>query len=277
MNNGCPCLTKPMESRLPEDDKQICKMQGHWLLARMGKRVLRPGGLELTRKMLAALDIRGGDDVVEFAPGLGVTARMTLERRPASYIAVERDEAAASRVRAMLRGVAGTCKVGSAEDTGLPSQSATVVYGEAMLTMHPDVQKQKIIREAARILRPGGRYALHEVMIVPDDADDGLQRTIRSELSKVIHVGASPATRRHWKYMLEQEGFTVTQVIEAPFHLLEPLRIIQDEGLKGAVRFLFNVLRHPDARRAILRMRGVFRAYRKNITAVAVIASRNPD
>lgn len=28
------------------------KMQGHWVLARAGKRVLRPGGLELTRQML---------------------------------------------------------------------------------------------------------------------------------------------------------------------------------------------------------------------------------
>jgi hypothetical protein len=27
-------------------------MPGHWVLARMGKRVLRPGGLELTRRLL---------------------------------------------------------------------------------------------------------------------------------------------------------------------------------------------------------------------------------
>ena len=29
------------------------KMPGHWVLARLGKRVLRPGGMELTRRMLA--------------------------------------------------------------------------------------------------------------------------------------------------------------------------------------------------------------------------------
>ena len=28
------------------------KMPGHWLLARLGKRVLRPGGLELTQRLL---------------------------------------------------------------------------------------------------------------------------------------------------------------------------------------------------------------------------------
>ena len=66
------------------------KMPGHWLLARLGKRVLRPGGMELTRRMIAALTIVSADDVVEFAPGLGITAQLALKRRPASYTAIER-------------------------------------------------------------------------------------------------------------------------------------------------------------------------------------------
>lgn len=61
------------------------KMPGHRMPARMGKRVLRPGGMELTRRMLAALDIGPSDEVVEFAPGLSVTARLTLALNPKSY------------------------------------------------------------------------------------------------------------------------------------------------------------------------------------------------
>lgn len=109
-------------------------MPGHWLLARMGKRVLRPG-LELTQRMLDALDIRAGDDVVEFVPGLGVTARAALERGPRSYVGIEQDEGAADHVRRQLRGANRQCVVGSAEKSGLPAASASVVYGEAMLTM----------------------------------------------------------------------------------------------------------------------------------------------
>jgi hypothetical protein len=71
------------------DEPPMEKMPGHWLLASMGKRVLRPGGIELTRQLLAKLSINQSDDVVEFAPGLGVTARMTLTREPHSYTAIE--------------------------------------------------------------------------------------------------------------------------------------------------------------------------------------------
>src|SRR3954470_13602488 len=77
-----------MTSARPGGGQKTEKMPGHWVLARMGKRVLRPGGMELTRRMLASLDINSSDDVVEFAPGLGVTARLTLALAPKSYTAV---------------------------------------------------------------------------------------------------------------------------------------------------------------------------------------------
>jgi hypothetical protein len=96
----------------------------------MGKRVLRPGGLELIHRLLADLSVSSDDDVVEFAPGLGVTARLTLSRRPQSYVAIERESSAAATVEAYLPGPHQQCVLGSAEATGLADASASVVYGE---------------------------------------------------------------------------------------------------------------------------------------------------
>ena len=272
----CAC-SAGKHSELPEEGMDACKMQGHWLLAKMGKRVLRPGGLELTRQMLSILNIARDDHVVEFAPGLGVTAQMTLAKNPASYTAIEREEVAADRVRKYLQGDLQQCKIGNAENTGLPSESVTVVYGEAMLTMHPDKKKREIIREAARILKPGGRYGIHEVGIIPDNADSQLQREIRAELSRSIHIGASPATMSHWKKMFEEEGFEIQKVTDTPFHLLEPRRIIQDEGFVGALKFAGNLLRNPDARRIIFDMKRVFKKYKKHLNGMTMVAVKRGD
>lgn len=258
---------------LPGADLSAGKMPGHWLLARLGKRVLRPGGLELTHRLLARLGIGAADDVVELAPGLGVTAALILKARPATYRGVERDEAAAAMARQAV-GNAGAIAVGHAEATGLPDGSASVVVGEAMLTMQPEAHKAAIIAEAARLLRPGGRYGVHELAIVPDDVPAEVEDEIARALSGAIHVGARPLTEADWRALFAAAGFTDIRVEFAPMHLLEPRRLIADEGLGRALLFVGRVLTQPEARRRVLTMRRMFRKHGRWMRAIAIIAEK---
>lgn len=253
---------------------KLKNLPGHWILARMGKRVLRPGGRMLTQRLLDTLAITHADDVVEFAPGLGATARLTLLRQPASYTAIERDSAAAATVQKQLITPTQRCLTGTAENTGLPDASASVVYGEAMLTMQSAAQKTAIAKEAFRILRPGGRYGIHEIALVPDALDASTQRAILKSLSYAIHVGVRPQTLHEWSSTLESVGFCVTTHTLAPMHLLEPRRIIQDEGFFRTLRFAFNVLRNPQAREQITTMRSIFRRYENHLNALLLIAEK---
>lgn len=250
------------------------KMPGHWVLARLGKRVLSPGGMELTRRMLEALQIQQADDVVEFAPGMGVTTRLTLELGPASYTAVERDPAAAKIVGGYLSGNKQRCVTGSASDTGLAAQCATVVYGEAMLTMQTGVMKREIVQEAYRLLKPAGRYGIHEMCLLSDDLDEKARAATERALTGVVHHGVRPLAVSEWRSLLESEGFEVQSVHMAAMSLLEPGRLIRDEGFAGAVRFVWNLLRDSEARRRVLEMRSVFRRQRKQLGAVTITGSK---
>lgn len=256
--------------------ENLAKIPGHWLLARLGKRVLRPGGLELTRDLLAALAISATDDVVELAPGLGVTAQLVLQASPASYTGVDRDETAAAQVRRVLTGTNRRCTIGDAEATGLPEQSASVVLGEAMLSMHGPEQKAAIVREAFRLLRPGGRYGIHELAFTPDDVGAEVRRAVTGDLSDSVRVGARPLAEREWRTLLASAGFDVRLVRTAPMHLLEPGRLISDEGLLRTLRFIYNVIRTPEARRRVSRMRSVFRANQAHLRAIMLVAHKPP-
>jgi SAM-dependent methyltransferase len=262
------------EEILPGHGLQVDKMPGHWLLAQMGKRVLRPGGLELTRRMLDALNIVPTDRVVEFAPGLGVTAQLVLAKSPSSYTAVEADDAAARRVRSYLSGDNQRCVVGQAEQSGLPDGSATVVYCEAMLSMKTPDNKVKIIQEAKRLLAPGGRYGLHELSLVPDDLDDATRDAINHALSQSIHVGVRPLTVAEWKALLQREGLIIKAQATAPMHLLEPSQMIRNEGLAGAARIAWNILQNPAARQRVRAMRRVFRQYDRHLAAIMLVAEK---
>jgi ubiquinone/menaquinone biosynthesis C-methylase UbiE len=251
------------------------KMPGHWVLARLGKRVLRPGGMELTRRMIAALTIVSADHVIEFAPGLGITAQLALKRRPASYTAIERDPAAAAIVSNYLNGSTQKCVTGSADQTDLRGEVATVVYGEAMLTMQTSEMKRRIVREARRLLKRNGRYAIHELCLVGDDLDEDRKHEIDQALSRTIHVGVRALSVSEWRRLMQSEGFEVELEARAPMHLLEPKRLLRDEGLKGTVRFIWNIVRDRESRKRVLMMRKVFRRYQSNLAGVMMICVKS--
>ncbi|MCG8406192.1 MAG: class I SAM-dependent methyltransferase [Phycisphaerales bacterium] len=263
-----------LETRQSGEHARTAKMPGHWLLARLGKKVLRPGGMELTRKLIDALGIGAADDVIEFAPGLGITAKLALERGPKSYIGVERDEAAAHIVRENLGGCDQECIVSSADDTGLPGHSATVVYGEAMLTMQSPEQKRRIMSEAARLLRPGGHYGIHEIALSPDDLDGAVRDRIARELSGAIRHRVVPLTKTGWIGHFELFGMEVCAEAISPMRLLEPRRLIQDEGIGRALRFAWNVARHPEARKRVMAMRRVFRKFQDHMVAIMLVGRK---
>jgi len=261
---------------LPGGEIDVAKMPGHWLLARLGKRVLRPGGLALTRAMLNDLAIGNTDEVVEFAPGLGVTARMILQRSPRRYTGIERDAKAARWTEAQLPSTSdASVVVGRAGHTSLPSGSASLVVGEAMLSMQTAEHKRLIATEAFRLLRAGGRYGIHELAIVPGDMPAERQREISRALSSVIHVGARPLAAAEWKALLEGVGFRVVTIGYAPMNLLRPLRLFQDEGIFGALRLARNVMSDDAARERVLAMRWVFERYRQNLSAIYLIAQKD--
>lgn len=270
---GAEEMKNVVTAALPGEGLKTEKMPGHWVLARMGKRVLRPGGMELTRRMLAALRIDRSDEVIELAPGLGVTARLTLSLNPKSYVAVERDEKAAAVVSRYLEGSGRRCVLGSAAETGLPAGSATVVYGEAMLTMQTEEEKMRIVREAARLLKPGGRYAVHEICL-RDGVEGEVRKKVERALTGVVHHGVRPLTVSEWRLLLEGVGFVVKAAEVAPMALLEPGRVVADEGLSRALRFALNVLRDNEARRRVFEMRKVFRRHRGQVAAAIITAER---
>ncbi len=280
---------------VPGTDRPTEKAAGHWLLAQLGKKVLRPGGRETTNWLLARA--LGGDiDVVEFAPGLGITALEIVKRSPKSYTGVDLDPKAAEIVTERIGASSHpNYRVvnASAQETGLPSESYDAVVGEAMLTMqtdkhkleimreaarllrpggyYTDKHKLEIMREAARLLRPGGYYAIHEMSLVPDYLRPELKEEIQKDLARTIRVNARPLTVAEWTALAEEAGFEVLDVYQTDMALLEPKRLLADEGPAGVAKIAFNLARKPQIRERVLGMRGVFRRHADHIGAIGLI------
>ena len=250
------------------------RMQGHWLLAKLGKRILRPGGRALTAKLLEQAKPAGDDDIVELGPGVGATAEVLLRANPRSYRGVDPNPEGRDAVKNILKKhPRADYVVADARDTGLDDALAALVVGEAMLTIQDDAGKNAIVAEAARLLRPGGRYAIHEMAWLPDHTDEE-RETARRELSRVIKVGARPLTLEGWTELLATHGLEAEWHDRAPLHLLEPRRIVSDEGLWGALRFWNNARRLPGASDRLKAMRQGFQLQGKLMGGIVILARK---
>lgn len=251
----------------------LTRMPAHWMLGRLGKRVMRPGGLGPSLAMLDELGISPGDDVVELWPGLGVTTGHALTGTPRSYVGVERGEAEAARARTYLTGGDRHCIVAPAHRTGLTSGSASVVFGEAILTLEPAARKTATVAEAARLLRPGGRFGFHELLLTPATLSESAKDDIERTLTRVLRIGARPLTQPEWTELLERGGFDPTFVQTGKLLLLDPATFVRDEGVGGTARFLGNSLRHPSVLPRIAEIWRTFGRYRDNLGAIAMTAT----
>lgn len=260
---------------MEEEVKDIAHAESYAILAKIGKRVLRPGGRELTMQLIDSLAITETDKITEFAPGQGFTASLVVLKNPESYIGIERDGHHINALKHKVKS-SGNTRIefiqGDAEDTGLATGSRDKLFGEAMLSMHANQRKTRIIKEASRILKTGGLYAIHELELNIDDAEK--EKEIQKNLSQVSKVNARPITVSEWTKLLEDEGFEVIGIQRRPLRVLEPSRIIADEGFFQTLRIGFNVLTMPKVRKRVLEMRRTFKQHDKHLNAIAILARK---
>lgn len=124
------------------------------------------GGAQATRDLIGSLDIRSGDRVLDIGSGLGGTARMVAEVTGARVDGVDLTpefvEAATEFGAIVGADERVRFRVGSALD--LPFDAAAF---DVALLLHVGMNiadKPALMSEVARVLRPGGTFAVYDVI-----------------------------------------------------------------------------------------------------------------
>jgi ubiquinone/menaquinone biosynthesis C-methylase UbiE len=96
---------------------------------------------------------------------------------------------------------------GVIEEVPLPDDSVDVVISNCVVNLSPD--KRRTLREAFRVLRPGGRFAVTDVVADPE-MDDATRRDMQSWTGCI----AGALTPEEYEGHLTAAGFDGVEVIE---------------------------------------------------------------
>jgi arsenite methyltransferase len=160
----------------------------------------------------AVADLHAGETVLDLGSGGGADVLLSAQRVGPLGKAIGLDMTdemlALARTHAREAGIENVEFVkGYIEEIPLPDASVDVVISNCVINLSAD--KGKVLREAARVLRPGGRFAVSDVI-----ADSDMDAATRSDMEQWTGCVAGALTRGQFEAVLADAGLVDLEIRE---------------------------------------------------------------
>jgi arsenite methyltransferase len=160
----------------------------------------------------AVADLHEGETVLDLGSGAGADVLISARRVGPTGRAIGLDMTdemlELARRNAEQAGLANVeFRKGYIEDIPLPDASVDVVISNCVINLSGD--KRQVLREAARVLRPGGRFAVSDVIADPD-----MDEATRADMRQWTGCIAGALTREAFEHALRAAGLQDIEIRE---------------------------------------------------------------
>jgi arsenite methyltransferase len=160
----------------------------------------------------AMADLAPGDVVLDLGSGGGIDVLLSARRVAPGGTAYGLDMTdemlALARANQAKAGIENVHWLkGHIEAIPLPADTVDVVLSNCVINLSTD--KPQVLRETARVLKPGGRFAVSDVIADPDMDD-----ATRADMQQYVGCIAGALTRDEYAQHLEAAGLTDIQITE---------------------------------------------------------------
>jgi SAM-dependent methyltransferase len=159
----------------------------------------------------AVADLHEGETVLDLGSGAGADVLISARRVGSTGRAIGLDMTdemlALARTNAARAGAANAEFVkGYLEDIPLPDASVDVVISNCVINLAAD--KRAVLAEAARVLRPGGRFAVSDVIADPD-----MDEATRADMRQWTGCIAGALTETEFRAALADAGLADVEIL----------------------------------------------------------------
>ena len=169
----------------------------------------------------AIADLHEGETVLDLGSGGGIDVLLSAKRVGPTGLAYGLDMTdemleLARRNQAEARVTNVQWLRGHIESIPLPADTVDVIISNCVINLSAD--KPAVLREAARVLKPGGRFAVSDVV-----ADDNMDEATRQDMQAYTGCIAGALTRDEFTEQLQAAGLTDVSIQET--HRVHPAAI----------------------------------------------------
>ncbi len=166
-----------------------------------------PGGLALTRRLIATLPAGRRHTLLDLAAGAGASASLLAESTDCRVLGIDLVEASLAEAQGRARRARARLSFICADADALPLRDESVdgVLCECAFCLFPD--GSRVARELRRVLRPGGRLALSDVWADQARLPPAL-RTLDAQIACVAGAGRLEDTAER----IAAAGFSVERI-----------------------------------------------------------------
>ena len=174
----------------------------------------------------AVADLHAGETVLDLGSGAGADVLISARRVGPTGRAIGLDMTDEmldlARTNAAAAGVANVEFLkGYIEDIPLPDASVDVVISNCVINLAGD--KRRVVSEAARVLRPGGRFAVSDVI-----ADEDMDDATRADMAAYTGCIAGALTEPEFRAALGAAGLTDIEI--------RPTHRVHDQACSAIIR-----------------------------------------
>lgn len=160
----------------------------------------------------AVADLAPGETVLDLGSGGGIDVLLSARRvgpnGKAYGLDMTAEMLALARENQRKAGVANVEWLrGEIESIPLSAESVDVVISNCVINL--SAEKPKVLAEAARVLKPGGRFAVSDVL-----ADEDMDEAVRADIAQWAGCIAGALTRSEFERALVEAGLVDVEITE---------------------------------------------------------------
>lgn len=225
----------------------------------IGITVLHPGGYKATDNILSMINIDNNSYVLDLACGAGTTSFYLSKKYDCTITGIDLSESLINSAKSRLSNYNKKEKinfdVADALNIPYPDNTFDAVIAQAFFILIDN--KEKVLEEIYRVLKPGGYFGSLELSWFKSPTDEAYKELVEKTCNNFI-----PRTIKfeEWEELFKSKNFTHIKTIKNPM-TSGILQMLKTEGVLNFIKIMIKMMTNSKNRKRMMDVQNTFDKY----------------